>query len=228
MIEVWLYRLSTLANEVDEEAAKRGLSREENNYLETVSSSVRYQEFLYTRFALRRLLSEKLQTPPNHIALGKTPEGKPTLVSELTWRFNLSHANDMAAIILNEGVEVGIDVLCLDGLKSSTIAKVTQRYFTHQEKAYFEAQDESRSVDVFARQWTLKEAMLKAVGCGLKQQLDQLDTMTMANNGQTHVLRDEVAHVVTAKHLRLTQAPYALAFAFCSHEALEYQINYRL
>ena len=112
-----------------------------------------------------RLLGECLK--PYNIAyredmLSFGEHGKPFLAERPDVRFNLSHADGIAACIVSEN-ECGIDCEKVREWRP----KVARRVFTAEERAMIEAVPEGERGLLFFRLWTLKEAFVKAVGRGL-------------------------------------------------------------
>jgi 4'-phosphopantetheinyl transferase len=120
------------------------------------------------RGLVRRALSAHLRVPPETIALGRDPGGKPRLagLDPPALRFNLSHARGLVvlAVVADASVEPGIDVEPLDrpvgpGLLGAALAP--------SEAAALAAMPEPARPAAFLRLWTMKEAVLKAAGIGL-------------------------------------------------------------
>ena len=112
-----------------------------------------------------KLLGECLR--PYNIAyredmLVRGEHGKPALREYPDIRFNLSHADGIAACIVSEH-ECGIDCERVREYRPN----VARRVFTPEELAVFESAPESERDLLFFRLWTLKEAFVKAVGRGL-------------------------------------------------------------
>ena len=112
-----------------------------------------------------KLLGECLR--PYNIAyredmLVRGEHGKPALREYPDIRFNLSHADGIAACIVSEH-ECGIDCERVREYRPN----VARRVFTPEELAVFESTSESERDLLFFRLWTLKEAFVKAVGRGL-------------------------------------------------------------
>jgi 4'-phosphopantetheinyl transferase len=93
--------------------------------------------------------------------------GKPELdlAFEHDIHFNLSHTRGMAVCAISRGHAIGVDVEAID--RSVDVEMLAQQYFAASEhELVVEAPPEQR-MEIFFRLWTLKEAMLKAVGTGL-------------------------------------------------------------
>ncbi len=93
-----------------------------------------------------------------------SPPGGPRL------RLNLSHTRGLAAAVLTEGHDVGIDVEWLD--RRAPTMDLAQRFFARTECAQLDGLAEDAFVERFLSFWTLKEAYVKAIGKGLAQPLD--------------------------------------------------------
>ena len=94
------------------------------------------------------------------LAVGE--HGKPFLAERPDVRFNLSHADCIAACIVSER-ECGIDCERVRAYRPN----VVRRVFTAEEQALLGAVPEEERDLLFFRIWTLKEAFVKAVGRGL-------------------------------------------------------------
>lgn len=99
--------------------------------------------------------------------------GKPEVASP-DWprrlRLNLSHTRGLAAAVLTEETDVGIDVEWLD--RQAAADAVAERFFAASECALLRAAPPTARVPTFLSLWTLKEAYVKAIGKGLAQPLD--------------------------------------------------------
>ena len=94
--------------------------------------------------------------------LKRGPQGKP-LLNEA--HFNISHSGDMVLLAFSTEVPVGIDVEKVRPIEHQKFVK----QFHEEELRDFE---EARiSEDRFFEYWTRKEAVIKAIGKGLKKPL---------------------------------------------------------
>ena len=99
--------------------------------------------------------------------------GKPEL--DLTFEhgihFNLSHTRGMAVCAICRGHPIGVDVEAID--RSVDIQMLAQQYFAASEHELIAKASSQQRIQIFFRLWTLKEAMLKAVGTGLAVPLQE-------------------------------------------------------
>lgn len=111
------------------------------------------------------------EAPAWRFAVG--PHGKPEVVSPPSaprLRLNLSHTRGLAAAVLTEEHDAGIDVEWLE--RQPAGAELAKRFFAPGECAQLETVPPERVNETFLAFWTLKEAYIKAIGKGLAQPLD--------------------------------------------------------
>ena len=129
------------------------------------------RRFVLCRGALRLILAQLVQVPPQDITFRFGPGGKPELLAKtgqvdgLLPHFNVSHSHELALIALCLGRELGVDIERRRSISQAD--RIVESYFTAVEQAQFLALDEPGRDEAFIRGWTRKEAILKAKGVGL-------------------------------------------------------------
>ena len=113
------------------------------------------------------LLSHALKEFEIDYVNGVTPvvlgeHGKPSLAERPEVRFNISHADGIAAAVVSEN-ECGIDCERVRAYDP----RVMKRVCTEAEQAAISSAPEDERDLLFFRLWTLKEAYVKALGKGL-------------------------------------------------------------
>ena len=113
------------------------------------------------------LLGEGLKTFGVEYVDGVTPvvfgeHGKPSLAERPELRYNISHADGIAAAIVSE-YECGIDCERVRPYRPS----VFRRCYSDYERRIVENAPENERDMLFFKLWTLKEAYVKALGTGL-------------------------------------------------------------
>jgi 4'-phosphopantetheinyl transferase len=94
-----------------------------------------------------------------------TPEGKPRLVDGPPGLdFNLTHTAGLVACAVGIGVQVGVDA---ERERRSVTPDVATAMFAPAELAWLDARDGGRTGPSVLALWTLKEAVVKALGKGL-------------------------------------------------------------
>jgi 4'-phosphopantetheinyl transferase len=119
--------------------------------------------FVESHAAMRRILADLTGGSAADLPLTVTEDGKPVLAAS-PLRFNLSHSGDHAVLAASFDAEVGVDVETSAAADSDGIADLVM---SAAEKRSYLARPPERRADAFLRLWTRKEAVLKAVGCGL-------------------------------------------------------------
>jgi 4'-phosphopantetheinyl transferase len=143
----------------------------------------RYRRFHFARDArdyaaahalLRHTLSLGGDRMPAEWQFEKTHAGKPLLIGDGTGRasFSLSHTRGMVACAVTSGAEVGVDVECVD--RDVDGDEIAARFFAPVEAAQLMDVKGDARRDRFFDLWTLKEALVKALGRGMAVSLRSL------------------------------------------------------
>lgn len=117
---------------------------------------------------LRRVLREALGgEEPDFVP---SPLGRPELMPRRDGRpvpsFNLTHSCDFAACAILHGAPIGIDTE--DTRRQINVAEIAARWFAPAERRLLGRLSETDRTEMFFRIWTLKEAILKTTGHGLR------------------------------------------------------------
>jgi 4'-phosphopantetheinyl transferase len=121
--------------------------------------------YIVSRGILRDILARYLQMSPGELRFCYGRLGKPSLVSDVDLRFNLSHSEELALYAVAEGSEVGVDLETVSPRKD--LDRDVTDFFSEEEAATIRAIPEIDRLQAFYLCWTRKEAYLKAKGCGL-------------------------------------------------------------
>jgi 4'-phosphopantetheinyl transferase len=131
------------------------------------------RRFGAARAGLRTLLGRHLDLDPRSLAFVTNEFGKPRLAGNGHVHFNLSHCEERAVLAISDAAEVGIDLERERPLEHADLAK---RYFHPNEVVAIAAScDEAEQRRAFFLVWTLKEAVVKALGTGLSTPLDSFE-----------------------------------------------------
>jgi 4'-phosphopantetheinyl transferase len=124
---------------------------------------------------LRVTLSEYEPSDPAEWRFAGGPHGKPELAPGLGagLYFNLSHTRGCVACAVTRGAEVGIDVENRE--RTVDVLEVANRSFTAREYSLLAACSPRGQKERFLRSWTLKEALLKALGTGLSEPMEDFE-----------------------------------------------------
>ncbi len=119
--------------------------------------------FAITRGVLRTLLSPYLLQAAADIEFSTNQFGKPSAPGGV--KFNVAHSGDYALLAFASDSEVGVDVERIGA--DRVVSDLAQRVLSPHEYARFSRLPDSERTRTFFQIWTLKEAVLKAIGSGL-------------------------------------------------------------
>uniref|UniRef100_E6QPP6 Uncharacterized protein n=1 Tax=mine drainage metagenome TaxID=410659 RepID=E6QPP6_9ZZZZ len=146
--------------------------------LTRIKAPKRRCEFLFGRTILRCLLARYVGTVAADILIEQDSHGKPwahTLDHREMPTFNVSHSGDVLAIALCANGEIGVDVEQTNAHLKIDIKQIAQSNFASDECLLLKTLPPEQRLDSFLRIWTLKEAVLKAIGVGLYHPLNQIN-----------------------------------------------------
>lgn len=124
--------------------------------------------FVSARAALKRLLAERVGTLPDRLNISITASGKPYLAQHAEIQFNLSHAGSFALIAMSSAGKIGIDIERCDRDITGLIHYVLSP-LEHARACW----PEKRFIDL----WVAKEAVLKALGLGIAENLQDISVL---------------------------------------------------
>ncbi|MDG5497047.1 4'-phosphopantetheinyl transferase superfamily protein [Niveispirillum sp. BGYR6] len=131
---------------------------------------------------LRLFLGAWLGRSPTQLAFNAGTWGKPALVRGGA-PFSISHTRGMVAVAIAPQGEVGVDVEQLCPRREPEL-EIADRWFSAAEVAQIAAiEAETDKRERFMRIWNLKEAVIKATGRGLSQELTGFSVTPAADDG---------------------------------------------
>lgn len=132
------------------------------------SLSVRARrEFALCRAALRTILSERLGCSNRQLAFGYLEHGKPFATvdgRQATIGFNVSHSGGHGLIAFTKNEWLGIDVE--ERLPRRDFEGIGSLVYGPAERQSLAAATDADKVHLFFRLWSMKEALIKALGSG--------------------------------------------------------------
>ncbi len=126
------------------------------------------REFTLCRAALRSLLCRELDCSNGDLSFGMSKFGKPFARvngAAAPIGFNVSHSGGHGLIALAPEGRIGVDVE--ERSYNRNLDACIRLLFAPDEQAEFENVGGNGKVEEFYRLWTLKEALIKALGAGL-------------------------------------------------------------
>jgi 4'-phosphopantetheinyl transferase len=174
-VGVWYFETAAMdAAAVD--AASAILSPDERTRAHRFFHQRDRRDYVAAHALARRALSLAGAGPPAALIFSTAASGKPRLIDETgapsPLHFSLSHTRGLVACAVSPGAAVGVDAECLD--RGADIDAVAGRFFASAEVAHLNQLTGDARMARFFELWTLKEALLKAIGLGLSHPLNQI------------------------------------------------------
>jgi 4'-phosphopantetheinyl transferase len=163
-IHIWYLELEQLAGSL------RGALGDEHHAQEPFT---RGQLRFARRFYLRLLLGAYLEIPGKSVVINRKNRGKPVLdasVHPVDLHFSMAKSEHRLLIGFSTSAYLGVD-LEPAGRRARNALGVARRYFTPGESAALEALPPQERDAAFLRAWACKEAVVKASGLGIANQL---------------------------------------------------------
>ncbi len=135
--------------------------------------------FVTARSAVRMGLGAWLGIAARDVCLVVSPRGKPELAQTggtTGWHFNVAHSGTLAVVAFARGFPVGIDVESMASIPEHETDALAATHFSEGERREWHESQGTGIVAGFLRVWTRKEAVLKASGEGLVDDLAGVDT----------------------------------------------------
>ena len=145
------------------EAWRALLSNEERERLEGYGVEKRQREFLLGRVAARQLLSTVLETTPQAVLLSVADDGAVEVEGAEGFCLSISHTADEAAAAVAQR-SVGVDVE-----RIAPRPERLHRFLLSEKERPLLASLPLTTPEAFTLCWGLKEAVLKALRCGLRR-----------------------------------------------------------
>ena len=152
------------------------------------------------------------------LRMGHNAPGQPSLRDCPEWQFNLSHSKHHLAIVCGHTPHsLGIDI---ESYPRTIRPAVVEASLSAVEFAHY--QQAAEPLRYWLQVWTLKEALLKAAGVGIQQDLHLLDTGFDGNERHSSIMWQQQAYALQS----LSHEHYQCAIAWQSEHALP-PIQYR-
>ena len=125
------------------------------------------------RFYLRLLLGAYLGLPGKDVILQRSVRGKPRLdrsVHSSPLQFSMAKSDDRVLVGISREIPVGVDLEPCNRVARNSLG-LARRYFSEAESGSLEQLPETLHNPAFMRAWACKEAVVKAYGEGIANQL---------------------------------------------------------
>lgn len=141
------------------------LSRDETIRRQQILNPRQRIRFSNARGGLRAILSAYLGIAPEELNFHYGPKGKPYLNHSSTLYFNLTHAGDLALLVVSCDGEVGVDLERQE--RCNNLRNIAQRVFPDELCQALELLEDETFDQAFFLHWTQLEASVKALGLSI-------------------------------------------------------------
>ena len=182
--EVKVLHVDLSAHAHREADALRWLDEEERSRWQRYRHDGARRRFALCRGALRAILCRRLGCSNEELAFAASDHGKPYAVVQgrpAPISFNLSHSGRHGLVALAPAGRLGVDVE--ERSARSHLDELIGTILGPREKAELEGASESRKLHMFFYFWTLKEALIKALGTGLSLDMSGFEIPSSMRNG---------------------------------------------
>ena len=172
-VHLWFLNLASLS------APLAGALGGGDEVFEPAALSVGQLRFL-RRFYLRLLMGAYLGQPGRAVKINRSRRGKPVLdwqAHDSRLEFSMAKSDDRLLIGVANGGQVGVDLEPVDRRARNAMA-VARRYFSPVEASSLAALPALQAGRAFLRAWACKEAVVKASGQGIANELRRFTVET--------------------------------------------------
>jgi len=149
------------------------LSEDEQERAQGFLSDQNRNRFIRTRGAVRTILGNYLDTPPQDLKFVYGPRGKPFLCFPASvLAFNLSHTGGLALLAISRETAIGLDVERLR--KKPKALAIARRVFDPETQESLAKCEGDQLIQAFFHHWTVLEARTKALGNGIFSSRDEM------------------------------------------------------
>lgn len=171
-VHVWMAETGAGVHSCDLQSCLELLSSRERLAAGKLRIESRRVEYVVAHALVRTVLSRYCAVDPRRWSFHPQKYGKPRIARPAvpTLRFNLSHTDGLAVCAIARAA-IGVDAERIVG--STPAVDMARRFFSSEEADRIAAHEPNLALVHFTELWTLKEAFLKALGCGLRVGLDR-------------------------------------------------------
>ena len=148
------------------------------------------RRFILCRSALRAILCCQLGCENKHLTFEQSHYGKPYAMLDdkpITTSFNISHSGKHGLIAFAPHGQIGVDVE--ERAAREDIDDLSKMVFGPNERSALALVSGWRKIDLFFKFWTIKEALIKAVGMGFSLDPSSFEIPSAMYSGTTSRFR---------------------------------------
>lgn len=154
------------------------------------------ETYLLCHGLIRSILSMKLGINPSEVIFNYNINNKPGLPGNPLY-FNITHVRGAFAFVISNSFYAGIDIENTD--RSINILPIINSFFSKKERKFILA-SKVNELENFYMLWTRKEALLKAIGTGIIDNLKQIEVSDNENFIKLKSFDCPISDSVSNKH----------------------------
>jgi len=189
-VDIWVTNLDHHLGNI--ESLRSVLSDRENQRVERLQVQTVADRYVISRGLLRNLLSHYTGLSTSDLVFEFGPLGKPSLAPLKNgdmFSFNNTDCREYAIYAFSRGRELGVDLECLP--REVRAERISRRRFTKAEADTICALPEPIRTEVFLGCWTRKEAWGKALGVGIRYDMDSIDLGSSPQNPELRIQHED-------------------------------------
>jgi 4'-phosphopantetheinyl transferase len=175
---------------------KKYISHEEKIRAQKFHYEADRETYVTCHALLRLILAKYINTTPLEIRFETGRNNKPGIHNNLIY-FNIAHTRNEFAIAVCNNFHVGIDIESIH--QDIDIFSVAKSFFSSKEHDFIFKSDNAEK-DRFFLLWTRKEALLKAIGTGLTDNIKELDLSGQENIMNKSLFDDSFSDIASSGH----------------------------
>ena len=172
------------------------------------------RRYVMCRAATRALLTSKLSCRNEQLSFGASWYSKPFATLDrrpAPVNFNVSHSGDHGLVAVAPKGRVGVDVE--EKIVRHNLDSLIDYTFGPNEQAHLAKESGTGKVDLFFKLWTIKEALVKALGTGFHLDISKFEVPSDVRMGTAGVFRFPHLSAVSWRVIYLGTDKYAAAAA---------------
>lgn len=174
------------------------------------------RRFALCRAALRTILADRLGCPAGRLSFAAAELGKPFCLLDrepAPISFNVSHSGSHGLIAFAPEGRVGVDVE--ERFDRRYLDELIDTVLSREERSEIQGLPQDVRLSAFLRFWTIKEAIIKAIGSGHSLDVAEIETPeSMRRGARTGVFQSPLLPAATLSLKDLGNQDFAAALAY--------------
>lgn len=168
MVKVYAVKLDMKFEKNKSEKLTMFISKARRKSINNFYKYINKIQSIFGEILIRKIIQDNFKINNKSISFYKNDYGKPVLINNSKFHFNISHSGEWVVCVVNDS-PVGIDIEKIQLIDYS----VTDFILSEKEYKNFTQISDENKLSYFYYLWTLKESYIKAEGKGLSIPLNE-------------------------------------------------------